>query len=335
MPSRRNTRRPRANKYARFAVAAGNVAKGFKRQWKTANKKYESGVDTKPLYGTAFTSKITYKKRRVNPRKLRTARRKTNAFVAQSMKLQNAQNNLNNGTFLGANSVNLQAWSSYDIANCSLLEDLTSSQLPTGAGRGAIRDFQLWLQHLRLRTTIQNYGTTNCLMDVYYLVPRIDIPYTEMQSPTTTNGNAFANWFVTNTAVGAGQDQLGDTAGDVPVANTVLGYTPFMYQNLTRLFKILRVRTVELGPGQTFVDTDGVHMKKVNPTRFMNTPTTTLGLKTWYLKGISKIVLIGFRGFSNGTQNSPIVNLSYSWEEQSTSKVMQTRASSTVQTIDA
>ena len=57
---------------------------------------------------------------------------------------------------------------------------------------------------------------------------------------------------------------------------------------------------------------------------------TDQDIGNWYIKGVSKIICCRLRGWADTSGNpSPVCQLSNLWEETATSKVIQTRPSST------
>jgi len=339
-------RRPSV-RYAPVARAAYKVAKAGYSAYKSYKKRkvyQKSGstqTDSSPIYGTAFTSKITYSKRRPNKKRARRGRASFKSFISNSLKLQNAQNAVRAGYFTAGNAIETQAWFSLDFLNVEALREFSIGQLPSGTTATQWRDFTLYLKSFSLKTMIQNTGTSNVSMDIYWVIPKRDITMVEMGSPTGHNGNVLSSWFVTNTS-SAGlptipPDMNADPAGDDIPSAVDLGFNPFMYQNFCRLFTIVKIRTVVLGAGQTFEDRSKIGSRRVNMAKLGGVAATANSnlQPLWYNKGYAKSMLVRIRGFPDADHQSSATSVAVAWEETATSKVMQTRPGTTATLGDA
>lgn len=287
--------------------------------------------DATPLYGTTYTSKISYRKKRVSRKRARAGRKKTGKFLYQSMKLQNAQNAIFNNAFQGATVTNQQAWVSLDLCSTIDLYQLFRTQFGPGVGEANFRDFRMALQSFNLKYYITNTTSTPVELDIYHITPRRDMTTAEMLvSPTgPSNGNLFANWM--NTAYA--RDSIGTPDGEPLPTVTSLGWTPFMYRNLCRMFSINKVRSIKMGPFETFTARDRIKSRMLNAAQIgITTPKTgnpaITDVNKLYLKGVSRIVMIKIRGFPIDSAASPPSTLDFAWETTSTSKVVLTRPGS-------
>lgn len=336
---RRNVRY--AGRYAVARAAAntiGRAYKSYKNYRKSRTNSRSTGQDdSKPLYGTAFTSKVAYRARRPNKRRARAARKSFKNFMKNSMKLQNPQNSLASGNFATGAALNTQQWGSLDLLNVGVLTQMVIGQLPPGFTRQQQRDFQLQLKSFSLRMYLVNTGSTNLMLDLYYITPRRDIAYEEMNEPgSPSNGRVMSNYVLLNNSGAATDDQMADPKGDPVPQATTLGWTPFMFTDLCRQFKVTRVRNVMLPPGQIFEERDTCLNKSVNLARLGTIETaynqslhpSSQAYTKWYLKGISRTILYRVRGFPDGTNNAGPATLTVSWDESSSCKVTQTQRTS-------
>lgn len=324
-----------ARSASRMVYSAGQSWLKRRRSASTPKKSSKGKDDSTPLYGTSFTSKVGYRARRPNRRRARAARVSFGKFINNSMKLQNAQNSVNTGAYGMSNVAGQQAWYSLDLCNVNELWHLIKSQLPAGQGATS-RDFQLMLKTFQLRFFLQNVSTNNAMVDIYHLVPRRDVSQAEFTSagltlPDPSNGNVFSSWFNARTDITnvAASDQLQDTEGDPVPNNLIDGYTPFMYTNLCRMYKITKIRNLVLGAGQTYTERDTVLNRRINMASLGgSTTSSTFTPEKWYMKGISRITLFRVRGFPTDPSGSPVAHIDLGWEVNTTCKVVQTRLSS-------
>lgn len=285
-----------------------------------------------PLYGATFTSSNTYT-RRAAPRAVkRRAKRSFRSHVKNAMKLQNAQNKLGANTFLIASLAEQQAWGSFDILNGNTLLDIFRGQLPNNAPSVRLRDFKLFLKSFHLRMSITNTGSSTVLMDFYQVEPRFDIDRIDLAQPAyPTNGNTLAKWFYDHTQANTFSDVLSDTQGGVVPDSRAVAYTPFMFQNFCKMFRVTKIRQFQIPIGNTIVDNFKVGAVNLNPTRFITAAENT-NVPTYpdkhYLKGISSAILVRFRGQSSASVGNLASQLRFSWEEQMCSKVFMTRPGS-------
>lgn len=330
-----------------MAAYRGFKGRGSVKKSVSHKKKYHGSskmqAGNNAMYGSSFTAKTSYKYRAPSRFRKRVSKKKTNAWIWQAMKLQNAQNNQGSNTFTTAAAANSQNWFSYDLLNGWTMRGLVNTQLPGGSNAAAARDFNLWIKTFRSRTVMTNTNTSGvgALIDLYYVVPRRDIPVAELGTAvplTGPNGNVLAQYMLTQAVTAPGtSDLLGDQAGD-PTANaTQIGFTAFMYQNFTRLFKVLKVKTIKLPAGDQYIDTNEVKFKHLNCAKIVppiaHDPLNRGDFDNWYVRGTSMIVLGRIRGMPTSTQASGGTSIAFTWEEQCTSKVLQTRASSSAQTL--
>ncbi|AXF50875.1 putative capsid protein [Stipagrostis associaed virus] len=312
---------------------ASRSYKSFGRRGKGSSMgKSNSKMDSAPLYGTTYTSKVSYRKRGVSRSRSKFGKRKFGKFLHQSMKLQNAQNTLAGNAFGLTTTAGSQAWSSLDLCNGVELYQILRTQLPPSASTATMRDFTMALKNFNLKWYITNVGTTNVEVEIYHIMPRRDVTCKEMSiaTPSPSNGNIFANYVDSQYP----SDALGDPDGDaVPTINS-LGWTPFLNRNLMRQFIVKKVRTVKMAPADTYMERDSVGQKMLNASRlgleiFSNGATTSYNdVQKWYLKGLSQIIFIKLRGFPNTTSGSPVSSINIAWEVTTTSKVIQTRTGS-------
>lgn len=341
--SRRNT--ARTARYAPMARVAGKlVSRAYKsyasrNKSRTQRKSGSNGDDLAPLYGSTFTSKIQYRSKRPNKRRARIAKKSFRSFMKNSMKLQNAQNGLSQGAFTNATVSDNQTWWSLDILNAGVVESMIRGQLPASPTFTSLRDFNLNLKSFSLRYYLTNTGTNPMSLDIYHVQPRRNITFEELASgpgfPTVpTNGNVLAGWF-SYVNGSAPKDNLPDSIDGVPSFNT-LGFSPFLYSNFCRMFRIGKIRTVVIPPGGTFEERDTVRMKQLNIARLglYNTaaynadhPTLTPRVN-FYFRGLSRSILVRQRGLPGPTNNAVPTNLAIAWEESMTSKVMQVKSGS-------
>lgn len=309
-----------------YGKSRRRVARSTRRVSKRKGRSSRGSTGKTALYGSTFTSKVAYRKKGPNKSRVRAGKSKSRKFLWQSMKLQQPQNSIGSNFFTISSTAGLQGMGSIDILNGQDVENLVLGQLPASPTRLQLRDFELYMKQYRFRTTLINNSTNPAIIDIYDIVPRRDVPYTDMYSPTTNNGNILSSWIATNTTSGA--DIGSDTKGDaVPGWNSV-GFTPFQYPNFCRQFKILKVRTTVLQADDHYVDTDTVGMRSMNLEKWMNPTTVTAGLKNWYLAGTSRQRLFMVRGLSDGSSLAPAVGITVQWECQCVTKVIQVKASS-------
>ncbi|QCX35038.1 capsid protein [Blackfly DNA Virus 9] len=346
MPRNQVTRHRRSvTRYAPYARAAGKLVSKAYRAYKgskgSTRKTPKGSDDYAPLYGSTFTSRVAYRSRRPNKKRLRFAKKSFRQHVNNAMKLQNAQNTLSQNTFTSTAATDNQQWFSLDMLNGFALSELIDGQVPTsvtGTPFTDLRDFQLMLKTFSLKYYITNISGVSVSLDIYHVRPRRNVTYQEMVNPALpTNGNVLSTNFVANTtAIPTHNDQLTNVVGDAIAGANVLGYTPFQYSNFCRVWKITKMRTVVLAPGATFEARDTVLNRMLNIARMglFNTqeyassfPTATPRVN-FYIRGISRTLLFRQRGMPDSTSASPASGLRISWEETSTSKVMQTRPGS-------
>lgn len=305
---------------------AARAAYGIARAGYNAYKKYKSSPASKgtsesaPIFGSTFTARTTYKSKRRNRRRVRFGKSKTNKFLHQTMKLQNAQNSVQSGAFGFASINGTQDWQSIDFLNGADLNVMCLSQQPAAVTPVAARDWRLFIQSCRLNVMLRNTGATVAFVELYWVTPRFDISSNEIPLTVPSVGNSLRTWFVGHLPAAGTSDMNQDPAGDPIPTNQTLGMTPFQYQNFCRLFKINKVKTVKLPPGE-------VYQEYFN-TRFRNVDAVKLNANS-YLRGITSSLLWRFRGFHDGTNQAPSTAMYCNWELLSCIKVVQTRNSST------
>lgn len=341
MPSNVVARRrvqSRITRYAPVARAGMSLVRKAYGTWKqrtqqrTTGNRQKGTDDAQPLYGTTFTSKVSYRAKRPRRRRVSRAKRSFGGFLRNAMKLQNAQNALSANAFISGAANAQQSWSSVDVLNASAVFNIVLSQLPSGVPlASAMRDFTLYLKTFTLRWYMTNTGANPLFVDLYHVIPRRDITYGDVNSPVTpTNGNVLANLFTGNYAL----DALPDTHGDAQPTAFSIGAGPFQSTNFTRMFKIVKVRALKMAPGETFEERDTVLNRRINLASFgaVIGGGTSSPSNIWYKRGMSKCVLYRVRGapgLNSGSISTALpCQLSCSWEETSVSKVMQTKPSS-------
>lgn len=322
------------------ARAVRSLYNGYKnRRPNKAAQSRQKGEDQTPLYGSTFTSKVGYRSRRPNRKRVAIAKRSFSTFLRNSMRLQNPQNGQTSGQFVGGSALNLQGWQSLDILNGAALFQMVSGQLPAGSNRSQLRDFELNLKSFNCRYYITNTGSNSVMLDIYYVTPRRNITFKELRTAgLATNGNVLAFQFTDNfNNVPATTDTNADTKGDPPGNALGLGATPFLYENFTRIYKINRIRNVVLPPGGTFENRETVRMKRINlarmgeflsQTELNGQPTGATDVNNFYFRGLSRMMLFRCRGFPDASNQATAGSLSYAWEETSCNKVIQTRPGS-------
>lgn len=267
----------------------------------------------------------------------------------QASKLQSAQNSLNSNVFRVYVGANGQDWFSFDILNTQALEAMVDNQFNAGTQNRNIRDFRMLMKGFKLKVTIANQidanQTSPAILDMYFLVPRFDIDWDEFSRYVGNNGNILARYFKEGASgvLPTGELQPNFQGDSIPDFGKI-GFTPFMYQAFCRMFKVVKIKTIKLPIGETYISDFSVRSKYINPSRFL-TKLAPSGAQQarrskMYLKGISSTVLCRVRGTPGfqeepGTSISRPVNLSVVWEEQCTCKVMQTRPGSVSQDINA
>lgn len=329
---------------ARFGLSA---YRQYRQQNQSSQRRSGGNIESAPLYGSTFTSKVGYKSRRPNRRRLRRAKRSFRTFLKNSMVLQNPQNGQSSGQFnvvttpAGSPPI-YQQWASLDVLSAAAVYQMIRGQLPGGTTRTGLRDFELNLKTFNMRYYLVNTGSSPLMVDIYYVHPRRSILGKEVNATLSapTNGNVLAAWFKTNysNAVPANSDLQPDPGADPLPDWSQTATTPFMYENFCRSFKIDRIRNLVLPPGGTFEARESIRMRRLNLARLgelLSTPEFNLLNPTgnndtgnFYLKGMSRSILIGFRGFPDNTLLAQPGQLAFRWEETSTSKVMQTRPGS-------
>lgn len=319
-------------RYAPYVRAAGAIVRrGFRTYRNQASQSAPSksrGVEQTPLYGTAFTSKVAYKRKRVSRKSRQFGQKKFNRFIHQSLKLQQSQNRLTTNSFSANSSLNLQSWFSLDVLNSYALRQLVLSSVG-GVNVSLLRDVRLFLRTFSLRYYVTNTGTVPAMVDIYYVHPRRDKTFADMRDPSVpTNGNVLAAWFTANTLASADMNQ--DENTDVVPNNSQLGFSPFLYQNFCRLFCIDRIREVKLSGGETFTAREVVTSKTINGAELgLSDPAGITTNSMFYNAGYSRVVLFRVRGFPNATDSAAATTMRISWEETSDHKVMETRKSTT------
>lgn len=310
-----------------------SMASSFRSQSKrrrSESRATNSKDDKSPLYGTTFTSKIAYKSKRTPTKRVKFGKKKAQKWLYQASKMQNSQNTVTNNTFTLSNLSSQQAWWSLDLCNAGEIFNLIATQLPLVSTVQAYRDYNLWLKDFNLKYYLTNTGTANVELEIYHIVPRRDVNYADLTSatPMTSNGNILANYFNNRYPL----DTLPDAQGDVVPTTFSLGITPFQYRNFCRLFKIVKIRVLKMGVGETFVERDKTGSFNLNLARLgimppqNNATTPAIGsLTKWYLKGISRMILFKIRGFPTAASSSPAGQISLAWEVTTNSKVIQTK----------
>lgn len=323
---------------------------GRKRSVGGSEKPRGMQVDTQPMFGTTFTARTTYRRKRAPKRVRRRAARSFRTFMKNTLRIQNAQNSLNSNSFDAISEPGQNQWFSFDLCNTNALKALFANQQTSATpGNFALRDMRLGLKTFRLTVHIGNTatGTTGpqpLLMDMYTIVPRRDIDYDEFSNFNGTNGNVLSAYFksgaqpvaTTNGGELGAPIQTGDTA---PSWRT-LGFTPFMYPAFCRMFKVINIKSVKLPIGETYVSHFKVANKTLNPTRFLTKEAPASGpanesLSKIYLAGTSMSILCCIRGNPTSTSIAASTGINIRWEEQSTCKVYNIKASSVGQDISA
>jgi len=333
------------NKYApyvRTAARLGKAAYNMYSKYKGSSSNGRStarGTDeSAPLYGTAFTSKVGYRSRRPNKKRARFAKKSFKTFMKNSMKLQNPQNSQGQGFLQYGTVVNdTQLWGSVDILNALALNNLVLTQLPSSvllppASATQLRDFRLMLKSFSLKLYFTNTNSNNVYLDLYYILPRRNVTAADIGKTTASAGNALAAHFTNQFTNGVTTDLLPDTHGTGLPDAAFLGSTPFQYTNFCRIYKITRVRNLVIPPGGTFVERATVLNREINLARLGTISPATSGgpaqLQAFHLQGLTRSILWKIRGMPTATNAAGGSSISVSWEENATSKVVQTRASS-------
>lgn len=332
---RSRTRRS-VSKYAPMVRAGASLVRAGVKAYKKHKSSASKGRDDQqPLYGTTFTSKVAYRAKRPNKRRKRFAKKSFKGFIQNSMKLQNAQNNVSHNFFQITTLAGAQQWGSVDLLNASAIFNMVSGQLPAITTSSNLRDFQLALKTFSLRWYLVNTGTSPVYVDIYHVVPRRDVSYPELGSPSVpTNGNVLAVSF--NTGFGS-SDTLPDTKADPQMSSNTLGATPFLYSNFCRVFKITKMRTVKMSSGDTYEERDTVLNRMLNLAKLGVVGNAGVGpTNQWYIRGLSKCLLFRVRGMPTAVSEAPVSAVTIGWEEMGTSKVIQTKpGSSAVYTGEA
>lgn len=306
-------------------------------------------VDTKPLYGTTFTARTTYRRKRAPKRVRRRAARSFRTFMKNTLRIQNAQNSLNSGAFRALSTTDENQWLSFDLCNANALKALFANQQTSATpGNYILRDMRLGLKTFRLTVTLVN--TANSLspqplmLDLYTIVPRRDVDFDEFSNFNSLNGNVLANYFKSGAepvaTVNGGELGAPIQTGDTAPTWRTLGFTPFMYPAFCRMFKVINIKTVKLPVGESYVSHFKVSNKTLNPTRFLtkeapNPAPANESLSKMYLAGTSMSVLCCFRGNPTETNTAASAGLTIRWEEQSTCKVYNIKSSSIAKDVTA
>lgn len=335
---------------ARAAAPWLKHAGGRKRSVGGSEKPRKMEVDTKPMFGTTFTARNTYRRRRAPRRVRKRAARSFRTFMRNTLRIQNAQNSLNSNNFTAVADLNSNQWFSFDLCNTNALKALLANQQTSATpGNFALRDMRLALKNFRLTIHIGNTfpgnnGPQPLLMDMYTIIPRRDIDFEEFRNFNGLNGNVMANYFKSGASPVATTNggELGAPiqSGDTAPSWRSLGFTPFMYPAFCRMFKVINIKSVKLPIGETYVSHFKVGGRTINPTRFLTKEAPPLAplndsLSKMYLAGTSMSVLCCIRGNPTGTDIAASTGINLRWEEQSTCKVYNIKASSVGQDIGA
>lgn len=276
----------------------------------------ESGA----TYGDAFLYKTTYRKKRGSKRRMRFGRKKTNKFMYQLAKIQNptqtvasASNYAINTTLAGA-----QRWFSMDFLKGNDVRSLMQTQIPAASTAAVIKDLRMYLSSFQLSYFLTNTGTGDALIEIYSVIPRFDIPESEI--PTTIGpANDFATWFYARYgSLAVGDSNLPDAHGEPYYFGDTLGTSLFMFPMVNRKFKIMSIKRLKLGAGQTFSTVMKLGSSK------------SLDYADWetihYKRGISSSLVFRIHGLAPnsivGTDTVGAAQVRFGWYETQTSKVV-------------
>lgn len=305
--------------------AVGKAYQGYKKGYQRNSTNTKGQDDQKPLYGATFTSKVSYKKKNIPKKYVKAQKRQFRTFINNSMKLQNASNYVGSNDFFTNSAVNKQQWYSLDLLNIGTIQQYIDDQFPSGSTATSLRDFQLWLKTFSMRFYITNSGAATAIVDMYYVIPKRDIGYTEVGSPTLpTNGNVMVSGVLALASTDTGADPF-------PVARpdrTDLGWSPFMYSNFCRQYTIKRIRTVVLPIGATFEERDTIMNRKLNLAMLGGQLPGIAGSglpSKFYNRNLSKMILFRFRGMPDSANGAAATGLHIAWEETACCKIVQTR----------
>lgn len=296
----------------------GVIKKRFNKQstgGATAGPARSSGV----LYGGTFTSKNTYRTKRVNRRKLRRIKRETKRWQRQAAKVQDCQLANGFGTINTATYLGHQDWWSLDFLNGNDLREIFNAQI-VGTNPQQMRDYRLYLQSYRINFNIVNTGASQLIMDIYTVCPRRDIADDEVVLTTgysVSNALKTYNGYYNGTGNTAGTDAVVDPHADPAYLTTDPGVSAFQSSRFTRMFKIKGVRRVELPAGQSFTMT--LSLKR--PMEMTGEKMQNLS----YVRRLSESILVRQVGMPDGTNGYPVTTTFCNWDLSSTSKVFLTR----------
>lgn len=334
MPSRNQmVRRGRGSgnpvtKYIKYAGAIGREgikAYGTYRKYVPKSRVEAGPVSQGAVLTSIYNSKRVFSKKKTPRRTVKRAKRKQNLWLQQWSKLQNPQQALGSGGTLNTtDGVNLlQAWTSFDMANVSDIDEIFSSQLPTTVSPAAARDYRMALRRFNLNVQIVNTGTNAVELEIYTVVPRKDIASTEIGAGT--GGNAVSSWLQTiaGTFGIGGSDVIPAPGNPTAIFDTNSpGFTPFMNTRFCRAFKILDVRRIQLSAGQ--IHSSSIKLKRprfLAQEAFMNLS---------YKAGLTTTMLVRQRGINAGAVGVPYpaTKVNFDWQLTSNSKITQIANSS-------
>lgn len=316
-----------ASKAVNYGV--NKAANWFKKRRRSSSAVTGSSRNTGVLYGGTFTSKSTYRPKRVSRRKVRSIKRATQRWRTQAAKVQDCQllngsGTINTSTFLGR-----QDYWSLDFLNGNDLRQIFSSQI-SGTNLQQQRDLRLYIKSFRINFNIVNTGASQIILDIFKVVPRKDIADSEITLSTgysISNAIKGYNGYYNGTTTVPGTDAVVDPHGDTAFVMTDPGVTPFQSSRFTRFFKIVYCRRVDLPAGQSFTMT----MSLYSPRELTGERMQNLS----YIKGLSQSILVRQVGMPDGTNGYPIATTFCNWDLSSTTKVLVTKGTSVAKVLTA
>lgn len=275
---KRSATRPayRANKYAKLASGAVNVAKAFRAAYKGSPLQRKTQQKNSGLTGiTTFQKDVkqVYRYKRA-PRKLRRKwKRSRKAYVSNTLKSVASRKYHYTGNMTWATAIGTQAWfgwmnygvngtggvdGSGDMADIQTRLDLENRAQGTASDQaeGGPNARRYFFDHMRARIVLTNTGTTPIFWEIYECVARKDIPVnfaTTLQSIYTGVANAVYQGLIgPQTAGSAGGPNSTNqiSAASRPTKQTI-GVTPFQFRDYCQKFKILKVTRLQAAPGNT------------------------------------------------------------------------------------
>lgn len=307
---------------ARAAIALGRIAKKTYNAYQKASTSQTETTETKGVpketgvnFGTTFKYATTYQKKKVPRTKTKKAIKKRNQFLWQLMKTQNPIQTIATPNAVQIDvAANAQNWFSLDYAKGADLRKLMATQLSSASQiPNLLNDLRLYLMSFTLNVHLSNTGTQPALVEIFWLVPRYDIPDSDIGASGSI-ANDFATWLLGRYGP-SGDSKITDVAGDSAYNTNTLDASLFHYPLVCRKFKIIKCKKLTMGPGETFTDTNKLGRKIFLDNTDLN--------GVHYKKGLSAVMAFRCRGFPQamGVAGS-IAQLQISLTESQTAKII-------------